>query len=106
MMDGPSTSGLSNKELDLEKAQKAFEGESKTQELATTITVRRQKRGLRHVAEDFVFVVSFSESDAGSQPVLNVLLGVHESIMLLIKKTEDLFFRQAEKALFFFSLCG
>ena len=98
MMDDqvPSTSAGSNqsnsdKENNLERAQKAFEGENKTKELISSITVRRRRRGLRHVAQDLLFVISFRESDAGSQPILNVLLGVHESILVLIRKLKGYF---------------
>ena len=103
----PSTSADSNqsnsdKENNLERAQKTFEGENKTKELVTSITVRRRRRGLRHVAQDLLFVISFRESDAGSQPILNVLLGVHESILVLIRKLKR-YFNDKKRRLCFFS---
>ena len=83
MSDQPSTSrGIPEKGIDLEKAQDAFERENRTEQFVSKIVVRRRKRGLRHVAEDLLFVVSFEEAEMGPQPILNVLMGVHGSIWL------------------------
>ena len=76
MMDdqNPSTSQSPNdKEGDLARAQRTFEGQTQTAELTSSITVRRRRRGLRFVAQDLLFVIKFEESDAGALPILNVL---------------------------------
>ena len=103
MSDQPSTSrGIPEKGIDLEKAQDAFERENRTEQFVSKIVVRRRKRGLRHVAEDLLFVVSFEEAEMGPQPILNVLMGVHGSILALIKKLKR-YFNEKQRRLCFFS---
>ena len=65
------------------------------------ITVRRRKRALRHVATDLLFVVTFSQSDAGELPVLNCLIGVYEAILTLIRKLKNYFNDQKRRLCFF-----
>ena len=91
----PTTSGSDqinfDKENDLERARQTFEDQTKTQELVTSITVRRRRRGLRHVAQDLLFIITFSESDGGAIPILNVLVTIYQSIIELIRKLKKYF---------------
>ena len=105
MMDDqkPSTSQSPNdKEGDLARAQRTFEGQTQTAELTSSITVRRRRRGLRFVAQDLLFVIKFEESDAGELPILNVLMGIHSTILTLIRKLKN-YFNDKKRRLCFFS---
>ena len=97
----PATSN-SNKEHDLGAARKKFESTQTTPTLQVNIIVRRRRRALRHAATDLLFVVSFSESDAGELPVLNCLIVVYESILALIRKLKN-YFNDKKRRLCFFS---
>ena len=102
-MDGPDPSqSSSDKGHDLDGAKRSFDSVQRTPTLRAQITVRRRKRGTRHVAEDLLFVVTFSQSDAGNLPVLECLLGVHSSIISLIEKLKN-FFDDKQRRLCFFS---
>ena len=99
-MARPGTS----KEVDLAAAQDHFETTYSTQTLKIDIEVRRRKRGVRHVANDILFVVSFSSSESGNLPLLNVLIGVHQSILTLIRKLKRYFKEDGKRRLVFFSV--
>ena len=96
----PSTS-QSDKEHDLEAARKSFESTLSTPTLKVNITVRCRRRALRHVATDLLFIVTFSESDAGELPVLSCLIRVYESILTLIRKLKRYFDDQKRRLCFF-----
>ena len=64
--------------------------------------VRRRRRGLRHVAEDLLFTLTFSESDMGALPIVNVLMGVHQSVLVLVRKLKA-YFNDKQRRLCFFS---
>ena len=99
-MDRPSTSR--DKETNLPAAQAAFESSYSTPALKIRIEVRRRKRGVKHVANDLLFVVHFSASDGGNLPVLNCLIGVHQAILILIRKLKR-YFNDGQRRLAFFS---
>ena len=88
-MDRPSTS--TDKETILGAAKQAFESSYSTPTLNIKIEVQRRKRGVKHVAKDILFVVSFSSPDGANQPLLNFLVGVYESILTLIRKLKRYF---------------
>ena len=91
---GPSTSAgtsASDKEKNLELAERAFTSTQTYRALEAKVSVRRRQRGLRHVAEDILFVVSFGESHEGNMPILKVLLTVHQSILTLVRKLKSFF---------------
>ena len=106
-MDQPGSSKTdpntikSDKEHDLEAAKRNFETTQSTPILKVNIAVRRRRRALRHVATDLLFVVTFSESDAGELPVLNCLIGVYETILTLIRKLKNYFNDQKRRLCFF-----
>ena len=103
IMDGPSTStSNSEKENNLELAQNKFQKTTKTQQLTTTVKVRRRNRGLRHVAQDLLFTIEFGESSAGNLPLLDVLLGIYQSLLVLIRQLK-IFFNDKKRRLVFFS---
>ena len=103
IMDGPSTStSNSEKENNLELAQNKFQKTTKTQQLTTTVTVRRRNRGLRHVAQDLLFTIEFGESSAVNLPLLDVLLGIYQSLLVLIRQLK-IFFNDKKRRLVFFS---
>ena len=62
VMERPSTS--KDKGADLPAAKEAFESNYSTPLLKIKIEVRRRKRGVKHVAEDVLFVVSFLYTDS------------------------------------------
>ena len=107
-MDGPSTSkntsntNSNDKELDLSRDEKEFQGHTKRPDILTTVRVRRRRRGLRHVAEDLLFTLTFSESDMGALPIVNVLMGVHQSVLVLVQKLKA-YFNDKQRRLCFFS---
>ena len=107
-MDGPSTSrntsntNSNDKELDLSRDEKEFQGHTKRPDILTTVRVRRRRRGLRHVAEDLLFTLTFSESDMGALPIVNVLMGVHQSVLVLVRKLKA-YFNDKQRRLYFFS---
>lgn len=70
-MDRPGTS--KDKGADLPAAKEAFESKYSTPTLKIKIEVRRRKRGVKHVAEDLLFVVSFFTSNAGPLPLIDCL---------------------------------
>ena len=80
-MERPSSS----KEADLAAAKEAFESNYSTALLNIKIEVRRRKRGVKYVAEDLLFVVSFAASKDGNLPLIDCLVGVYESILTLIQ---------------------
>ena len=106
-MDQPGSSKTdpnttkSDKEHDLEAARRNFETTQSTPNLKVNIAVRRRRRALRHVATDLLFVVTFSESDAGELPVLSCLIGVYETILTLIRKLKSYFNDQKRRLCYF-----
>ena len=91
-----------DKEANLPAAKEAFESSYSTQTLKINIEVRRQKRGVKDVAEDLSFVVSFSASEAGNLPILDCHIGVCQSILTLIRKLKG-YFNDGKRRFTFFS---
>ena len=91
-----------DKEANLPAAKEAFESSYSTQTLKINIEVRRQKRGVKDVAEDLLFVVSFSASDAGNLPILDCHIGVCQSILTLIRELKG-YFNDGKRGFAFFS---
>ena len=86
---------------DLDSAKTAFESVSSTPTLKATITVRRRKRETRHVAQDLLFSIIFSQSDSGNIPVLTTLIGVHGIVLTLVQKLKTYFDDQQRRLVFF-----
>ena len=97
-MSGAGPSNIDKENLDL--AKRVFESVKKTPTLKANITVRRRRRLTRHVAQDLLFCINFSPSDAGSIPVLTCLIGVHEIILTLVQKLKNYFDDQQSRLCF------
>ena len=89
-MSGAGPSNI-DKGKNLELAQRTFDSVSRTPTLRARIKVRRRKRATRHVAEDLLFSITFSQSDAGNIPVVTCLVGVHGIIVSKVKKLKTYF---------------
>ena len=94
---GPS--GIDKQDLDL--AKRTFDSETSTPTVKANIIVRRRRRPTRHVAQDLLFSVTFSQSQAGNIPVLTCLLGVYEIILNLVHKLKTYFDDKRQRLCFF-----
>ena len=96
---GPSKIDIDKENLDL--AKRTFDSDTSTPTLRAKITVRHRKRPTRHVAQDLLFSVTFSQSDAGNIPVLTCLLGVHQVILSLVQRLKTYFDDKKQRLCFF-----
>ena len=100
-MSGAGPSIIDKEDLDL--AKRTFEASTSTPTLKASITVRRRRRAVRHVAQDLLFSITFDQSDAGNVPVLTCLIGVHQILVSLVEKLKT-YFDDKQRRLVFFSV--